>query len=178
MRAFNKRPFERVTTYIDASFAMHTDGKGQSACLVMLGNMLVHESCRKQQLVTKSSTEAELVALSDNILEGEMVKEFIIDLQVMMGYDFVTNVHLVYQDNQSTIVLVKSTSNMHKPRSKKIKVRQEYVRECLGTGELEIDYMKMGKMLADILTKPLDDEHFHTIAHSILGRVQRVISVV
>jgi tRNA U38,U39,U40 pseudouridine synthase TruA len=87
----------------------------------------------------------------------------------MMGDDFVTNVHLVYQDNQSTIVLVKLTSNMHKPRSKKFKVRQEYVRECLGTGELEIEYMKTGKMLADILTKPLGDEHFHTIAHAILG---------
>jgi len=29
----------------------------------MLGNTLVHESCRKQQIVTKNSTEAELVAL-------------------------------------------------------------------------------------------------------------------
>jgi hypothetical protein len=168
-RAFDKSPFERVTTYIEASFATHVDGKGQSVCLVMLGNTLVHESCRKQQLVTKNSTEAELVALADNILEGEMVEEFIIDLQVMMDDDFVTNVHLVYQDNQSTIALVKSESKTHKPRSKYFKVRQEYVKERLQTRELEIEYMKTGEMLADILTKPLTGEHFHVIAHVILG---------
>jgi hypothetical protein len=168
-RAFDRSPFERVTTYIDTSFATHVDGKGQSACLVMLGNTLVHESCRKQQLVTKNSTEAELVALADDILEGEMVEEFIIDLQVMMDDDFVTNVHLVYQDNQSTIALVKSESKTHKPRSKYFKVHQEYVKERLQTSELEIEYMKTGEMLADILTKPLTGEHFHVIAHVILG---------
>jgi len=81
-RAFDKITFERVTTYIDASFAMHVDGKGQSACLVMLGNTLVHESCRKQQLDTKNSTEAEIVVLADSILEGEMIEEFIIDYRL------------------------------------------------------------------------------------------------
>jgi hypothetical protein len=44
----------------------------------------------------KSSKEAELVAVSNYILEGELVEEFIIDLGAMMGYDSVTNVHLVY----------------------------------------------------------------------------------
>jgi hypothetical protein len=77
----------------------------------------------------------------------------------MMDDDFVTNINLVYQENQSTISLVKALSNTHKPRSKYFKVRQEYVRECLGTGELEIEYMKTRKMLADILTKPIGDKH-------------------
>jgi hypothetical protein len=53
-RTFDKSPFERITTYIDESFMMHEDGKSQSACLVMMGNPLVQESCRKQQLVTKT----------------------------------------------------------------------------------------------------------------------------
>jgi hypothetical protein len=69
-RAFDNSPFERVGTYIDASFATHPDGKGQSGCLIMLGKV-----CKKQTLITQSSTEAELLALSDLILEGEMVEE-------------------------------------------------------------------------------------------------------
>jgi hypothetical protein len=81
----------------------------------MMGNILVHESCQKQQLVTKNSTEAELVALADNILEGELVKEFVMDIGTLMNNGFVTNVHLVYQDHQSTIALVK-TSTTSKPR--------------------------------------------------------------
>jgi len=71
MRVFDDSPFTWVETYIDASFAVHQDGKSQSACMVMLGNTLVHEACGKQKLVAKSSTEAELVALLDYLAEGE-----------------------------------------------------------------------------------------------------------
>jgi len=134
----------------------------------MLGNTLVHESCRKQRLITNNSTEAELVALSDSIIEGEQVKEFIMDLEKLMDEDFVTNVHLVYQDNQSIIALVHTTKR-GKPISKYFKVWEEYVKECLATSELEIEYKKMQKMIAQILTKPIGGEHFHNIAHEILG---------
>jgi hypothetical protein len=95
----------------------------------MLGNNFVHEACKKQKVVTKNSTEAELVVLSDYKLEGELVEELIIDLGTLMDDIFVTNVDLVYQDNQNTIAMVKSIGG--KPRSKHIKVRQEYVKERL-----------------------------------------------
>jgi hypothetical protein len=109
----------------------------------MLGNTLVHESCRKQFIVTKHSTEAELVTLLDNIIEGESVEEFRMDLGMLMDNDFVTNVHLVYQYNQSTIALVK-TCTTSRLRLKYFKVRQECVKEHLAMSELEIEYMKTG----------------------------------
>jgi len=44
-RFIDKSAFERVETYIDASFKMHANGKSQSGCMTFLGNMLVHEGC-------------------------------------------------------------------------------------------------------------------------------------
>jgi hypothetical protein len=149
-RVFNKNKFERVTTYIDASFGIHEDGKSQSGCLVMLGDTLAHEACRKQRIITKNSTEAELVALSDYHLEGELIEEFLLELLDTLEEELVTSVHLVYQDNTSTIALVKNGGG--KPRSKYMKVRQEYMKERVGTGELDIKYIKTSQMLADILT--------------------------
>jgi hypothetical protein len=93
-RVFDKSNFERVTTYIDASFGIHEDGKSQSGCLVMLGNTLVHQACRKQKIITKNSTEAELVALSDYHLEGELIEEFLLELSTLMEEELITNVHL------------------------------------------------------------------------------------
>jgi len=116
----------------------------------------------------KNSTEAELVALVDNIIKGESVEEFFMDQGSLLDDDFVTNVHLVYQDIQSTIALIKTNTN-NQQRSKYFKVRQEYVKEHLATSKLEIEHMKTGKMLANILTKPIRGEHFHTIAHAVLG---------
>ncbi len=49
-------PFKRMRTFID--------GKNQLPCMVMLGNTLVFEACRKLKLMSKSSTEARLVAYS------------------------------------------------------------------------------------------------------------------
>jgi hypothetical protein len=166
-RTFDRSNFDRVTTYIDASFGMHQDGKSQSGCLVMLGNTLVHEACRKQKIVTKNSTEAELVALSDYHLEGELIEEFLLELSNMMDEELITNVHLVYQDNTSTITLVKNGGG--KARSKYMKVWQEYMKERIMTGELEIEHVKTSKMLADILTKPLGGEQYHNLVNQILG---------
>jgi hypothetical protein len=105
--------------------------------------------------------------LSDYHLEGELIEEFLLELSNMMDQELITNVHLVYQDNTSTITLVKSGGG--KPRSKYMKVRQEYMKERVSTGELEIKYIKTCRMLADILTKPLGGEHFHTLVNHILG---------
>jgi len=77
---FDSSSFNQVMSFIDASFATHEDGKGQSGCFLFLGNMLVHEACRKQRIVTKNSTEAELVALSDYIDEGTLLEDFIMEL--------------------------------------------------------------------------------------------------
>ncbi len=91
----------------------------------MLGNTLVHEVCHKQKIVTKISTEAELVALADLLIEGEMVEDFIMELGHMMDTNFATDVHLIYQDNKSTLTMV--TTGGGKPRTKYMKDREEFV---------------------------------------------------
>ncbi len=95
--SFDNSPFERVEMHIDVSFTTHGDRKSQSGCMVMLGGTLVHEKCRKQKIVAKSSMEAELVALSDHIIETELIKDILMELGHMMGEDLVTNVHIVRQ---------------------------------------------------------------------------------
>jgi hypothetical protein len=169
-KVFDKSQIERVRTYIDASFAIHPDGKSQSGCAVLLGNTLVHETCRKQKIITRNSTEAELVALSDHIQEGELIKGFLQDMEVLCDIEILNNVHLVYQDNKPTITIV--TNGRGKARTKYMKVREEYVREQLETKELEIEYVRTDKMIADVLTKTLSGEGFHSLARLLLRQTK------
>ncbi len=155
-------------TYIDASFAIHPDGKSQSGCTVFLGNTLVHETCKKQKIITRNSTEAELVALSDHIQEGELIEEFLLDMSMLCDIEVLDDVHLVYQDNKPTITIVKSGGG--KARTKYMKVREEYVRERLKTKELEIEHVRTTDMIADVLTKPLSGEGYHNLVRLLLGR--------
>jgi hypothetical protein len=133
----------------------------------MLGNTLVHKVCKKQKIVTKNSTEAELVALADLLLEGELVEHFIMELGYLIEEDLVTDVHLIHQDNKSTITVV--TTGVGKPRTKYMQVREEYVKERLKTGEVVIKHVNTKGMLADLLTKPLGGELYHTLTQRILG---------
>jgi hypothetical protein len=79
--------------------------------------MLVNEIGRKQKMITKDSTETELVALSDHVLEGELETEFL----EVQGLKLKTPI--VYQDNASTISLVVKGGG--KPRTKYLRVRHQ-----------------------------------------------------
>jgi hypothetical protein len=67
----------RVIAYIDAAFATHADSKSHSGVTVFVAGTLVYSSSRKQACVTKSPTESELVALSNNIGLVELFHEFV-----------------------------------------------------------------------------------------------------
>ncbi len=92
-KIIDRTAFERIESYMVASFGTHVYGKSQLACLmVILDNTLVHEACHKQKIVTKSLTEAELVALSDFILDDKMVEELIMDIGHWMDEDLVMSI--------------------------------------------------------------------------------------
>jgi hypothetical protein len=86
-----------------------------------------------------------------------------------MDTDLIDTPFVLYQDNKSTITLVETGGGKH--RTKYMKVRQAYVTERLGTHELSIVYIHTSKMIADILTKPLQGEHFHRFAQIVMGRL-------
>lgn len=64
---------------IDASFGIHGDGKSHSGYAAMIDGGSVEAKSKKQSIVTKHSTEAEMVALSDmlSLAIGESVFKII-----------------------------------------------------------------------------------------------------
>lgn len=97
----------QVTAYVDASFAIHNDGKSHSGIVIFVGGVEVFCASRKQKCVSKSLIEAELVVLSDNLWFIELFHELI---------SFITNskieTPLIYQDNTAVISMVTSTKHI------------------------------------------------------------------
>jgi len=153
-----------ITGHIDASFGCHSNGKSHTGVYITLGEGPVFVRSVKQKIVTKSSTEAELVALSDEA--GTVFS--VIDFVKAQGY----RVKSVYgQDNTSTITMITGGKN-DSMRTKHINVRYFWLRERFQQKELNIVHVPTGLMIADVLTKPMQGTMFRRFVQLLCNRSQ------
>ena len=82
-----------IFTWIDAAFAVHPNMRSQTGGIMSFGWGALHARSSKQKLNTKSSTEAELVGLSEYIPYNIWLTNFLKE----QGYEMKHNI--VYQDN-------------------------------------------------------------------------------
>jgi hypothetical protein len=147
---------------IDASYALHDDGKGHSGVAVFVGDCPVLTVSKKQHLVTTSSTTAELVALSKFAQKAVNVQAF------MTAQGYSDNVPIVYQDNKSCIAMIQPKG---KPlENKNLRQHQMNVKQLIGDKEIRVDYKPTEDMVADVLTKELQGPTFVKMRALMLGK--------
>jgi hypothetical protein len=152
-----------VRAHVDASYNVHVDGKSHTGCIVTVGDGgAIYFRSAKQKIVTKSSTEAELVAASDSAGVSLHIANFLRD----QGYSVPPVV--LYQDNKSAIALLGrgySTSDL----TKHISLRYFWIKERTSNGEIVIEFCPTAKMFANVLTKPLGGRQFLAERNAITG---------
>ena len=151
-----------VIAYIDASFAIHPDMKSHTGSVITLGKGAIYAKSGTQRLMTKSSTEAELVALSDSANQVLWTRNFL----ECQGHP--QPPALVYQDNQSTIQLIRN-GRSNSERTRHVDVRYFFLHDRISTGDVDIVYLPTTDMIADILTKPLQGELFKKLRKELLN---------
>jgi len=150
-----------LESFIDASFGVHRDGKSHSGCIIMLGNGPVHVSSRRQRIVTKSSCEAEVVALSDEASTVLWSRDFLIS----QGYTLPAVP--IFEDNQAAIAVLERGAGAGSTRH--INIRYFWLSDRVKSGELSIRYVPTQDMLADMFTKPLQGELFRKLRRRLLN---------
>jgi hypothetical protein len=89
-----------MLAYVDAAWAIHDDRHGRTGIVIMIACCCVGAWSFKQKIVTISSTECEIVALSDACRHIEWYRLF------LMAQGHVFGPVTVFQDNQSVIALM------------------------------------------------------------------------
>jgi hypothetical protein len=125
-------------------------------------NAPVHVSSKKQKLVAKSSTEAEMIALN------QAAEEIIWMLDLLEELGFSNEPAVIEQDNMSCITLSYLGSGKT-PRSKAISIRFFWVKQFLDDGRMILEYRPSEEILADGLTKPLPVERFIEFRDTLLN---------
>ena len=89
-------------------------------------------------------------------------------MHFLRSQGYATPAVLIHQDNMSTIALSnkgKSTSD----RTRHISIRYFWVHDLIKRGEANVQYCPTLEMLADVLTKPLQGDHFIGLRDKLLG---------
>ena len=128
-----------------------------------MGRGAVSTHSIKQKINTRSSTEAELVAVDD------MAGLILWTTSFLKGHGYTNDSTIVYQDNKSAILLEKNGVWSCGKRSKHISVRYFFIKDRVDKGELSIDWCSASEMVADYFTKPLQGRLFFKFRQLIMN---------
>lgn len=142
-----------MSAQIDASYAVHNDCKSHTGMVIKLGDTTILATSRKQKTVTKSSTEAELTALSDSLPQVIQIRNYMLQRGMNIG------AAEVLQDNKSAIILIEHGRSINS-RTRHFDIALYFAKDRVESGEICIKYCPTEEMFADLLTKPLQGKLF------------------
>ena len=152
-----------IRWWVDASYVVHWDCKGLTVAMISMGKGSIVNVSRKHKLNTGSSTEAELVSISEVIGMMMWYKYF------MEAQEYTIDNNILYQDNKSTILLAKNGRMSAGKNSKHIKNRFLLITDKVAQGDLKIQHKGTDKMWADVNTKPTKGERFRFMRGEVIG---------
>jgi len=154
-----------MCVYVDASFAVHDTYRSHSGAVLTIGkNTVIFTESLKQKLNAKSSTEAELIAVSDVLPQIIANRDF---LEEQLGQKITLN---LFQDNKSTMALIKNGRPLAKS-TRHINIRFFFISDYSNRNEITVHHLASEKMIADFYTKPLQGELFRKHRDAIMGHV-------
>ena len=128
-----------------------------------MGEGAIQSGSNKQKLNTRSSCEAELVGADDASTKILWTKLFL----ESQGYTVKKNI--LYQDNKSTILLLKNGKRSSGKRTRALNIRYFFLTDQREKGNLSVEHCPTGEMTGDYMTKPKQGREFRKFRNDIMG---------
>ena len=121
--------------------------------------MLVSWPSKKQNFVALSTADAEYIAAGSCCAQILWIKQQLSDFCVVLH-----NIP-IFCDNTSAINITKNP--VQHSRTKHIEIRHHFIRDHALKGDICIEHVDTLNQLADIFTKPLNEDHFCKISREL-----------
>jgi hypothetical protein len=153
----------------DASFADNTlDRKSSQGYAIKLFGGLIAWRASKQDTVTTSTTEAELLALSQVAKEAIFTSRLLKELQVTLSDPIIT----IKCDNTQTIRLVNEDVAKLQTKLRHVDIHHHWLRQEVTRKMIKVEHIPSDNMIADGFTKSLPANKWASFLDQ-LGLVKR-----
>ena len=152
-----------IKWFVDASYGTHGDFKSHTGACVTFGKGTPVTISRKQKINSKSSTEAEVIGIDDALGHIIWTRNFLMS----QGHKVTDNI--VYQDNESAMLLEKNGRNSSTKRTKHMNIRYFLVKDKIANKEMSVVYCNTKEMLGDYFSKPVQGKQFYKFRKEIMN---------
>lgn len=128
-------------------------------CSYVWGNLVSWRN-KKQQVVARSSAEAEFRALAHGICEGMWLERLLDEIIIKLESPIV-----VLCDNQSAIAIAKNP--VHYDRTKHVEIDRHFISEKIENKIITLKHIPSRQQAADILTKALHRLNFRELSSKL-----------
>jgi hypothetical protein len=152
-----------IRWWVDASFAVHPDMKSHTGAAMSMGRGCAYAVSRRQRLNATSSTEAELVGV------GDVMGLILWTRRFLQAQGYTVSDNIVYQDNQSAMLLENNGRMSSSKRTRHIDIRYFFVTDNIKCNNMRVEYCPTDDMLADFFTKPLQGSKYRRFRAMVLN---------
>ena len=150
-------------SWVDVLYGVHSDSKSHTGGCISFRWGVFATKCQKQRLNTKSSTEGEIVGVS-NFLPNMMCVSMFLEAQ-----GFTLEENILYQDNESAMRIVLYGKRSCSAKTKHMNHRYFWIKNRLEKEKIKVKHCPTDKRVADFFTKPLQGSLFRKFRDVILG---------
>jgi hypothetical protein len=129
----------KIQWWADASYAVHADMKSHTGGTLSFGKGSIYSTSNKQKLVTRSSTEAEVIGVHD------VMPQLIWTTHFLDGQEMTIDESILYQDNTSSILLEKNRRSSSTKRTRHMNIRYFFIKDQVDSKRVRIEHCPTGR---------------------------------
>ena len=152
-----------VHWWVDASYGTYPGLKGKTGATISIGKGCVTSASKVKKVSTTRPKISKVVEVNEASTKVLWTKA------LLQNQGFELDKATLYQDSMSAMLLEKNGRVSRSSQTKHIDIGYSFIQYRIDKGEIGLEYFHTDSMVANFMTKPLQEKQFFEFRDRIMG---------